>query len=381
MYRVSKEFLAALHGSHTVVSRVDAYSGTRCLVYDIPFSDGSVSVSSGTGLHRKLDLTISDPGLWEVLRPVGVELRAHRGIRHPGGRDELVPLGVFSLDQQTMPILRTGAITVSSAPDRWAYVQRRRFELPMTSQPERTAVDSIVQLCTGAVASAVDTSGVAFVGNPNADVPTTLQVWDRDRDTAVEDLATAAGVEVFYGPTGGLVVRNVPTITTRPVWKAHAGRNGVLLSAESSRDRTRVYNVVVVVSGKTDGSAPFQPQVVEDNDPASPTNVTGPYGRSPYFLISNTITDADAARAAGRALLTRTRGRFVDMAIDSIVNPALESGDTISTTTAQGNTGMYMVDSFSVPLTADGTQSLTLRTLAAVTDDSTSTDTTTTSGS
>lgn len=377
MFPVSARFLAALGGSHTVIARVDAYSSGRCVAYDIPFSDGSVSVSSGTGIHRKLDLTISDPSLWDLLTPVGVELRAFRGVRHPGGFDELVPLGVFGLDQQSTPILRTGAITVSSAPDRWAYVQRRRFELPRTSEPSLTAVQSIVALATEAVSSKVETGGVSFAGNHNADVPTTTQVWDRDRDSAIEDLATAAGVEVFYGPQGELVVRNVSTMTTHAVWKVHAGQRGVLLGAEATRDRTRVYNVIVVVSGKTDGSAPFQPQVVEDRDPTSITNVTGPYGRAPYFLITNTITDATAARAAGAALLTRTRGRFIDMSVDAIVNPALETGDTISTTTVKGNTHLYMVDSFTVPLTAEGSQSLTLRTLAAVTDDASTTDTTT----
>src|ERR1051325_3234090 len=143
MYPSSAAFQRALRKSHKVACRVDAYSGGQLLYYDLPYSDGAVSVSSGTGVHRKLSLTVADPSLWDLLAPTGTELRAYRGIEYPDGDTEMIPLGVFSLDQQSAPILRTGEISISSAPDRFAAVQRARFELPKVSKPEFTAVQSI----------------------------------------------------------------------------------------------------------------------------------------------------------------------------------------------------------------------------------------------
>lgn len=370
MYPVSAAFLSALRGSHTMVSRVDAYSGPRLLMRDIPFSGGQVTVSAGTGVHRKLDLTVADSSLWSLLSPVGVELKAHRGIRFPDGSEELVPLGVFSLDQQSRPVRVGDGISISSAPDRWAAVQRARFETPRTSDYGFTNVVQIKRLVQEVVATTPET-GQVTMSNPLATTLTPVLVWDRDRDKAIEDLCTAAGIEAFFGPTGQLVLRDIPTMDSHAVWRVHAGRDGVMLSGTATRDRTRVYNVVVVVSSRTDGQAPFTPQIVEDLDPLSPTNVNSAYGRSPYFLTTATAANAIDARKIGRALLTKTRGRYVDMSISAVANPALESGDTISATTEDGNTRLYLLDSFSVPLGAEGNQALTLRSLAAVTGETT----------
>src|ERR1041384_1796171 len=176
MYPSSARFQRSLRRSHKVACRVDVYSGGQVLYSALPYSDGNVSVSSGTGVHRKLDLTVSDPSLWDLLAPIGTELRAFRGVEDPDGGTEMMPLGVFSLDQQSAPILRTGEISISSAPDRFAAVQRARFELPKVSKPEFTAVQSIAMLVQEAVACSVDTSGVTE-SNPNHKIPTTLQVW------------------------------------------------------------------------------------------------------------------------------------------------------------------------------------------------------------
>jgi hypothetical protein len=368
MHRVSDRFLTALRDSHTVINRVDAYAGDRVVMQRIPFSAGSVDVSSGTGVHRKLTLSVSDPSLWDLLSPIGIELRAYRGIRYPGGDEELVPLGVFSLDQASEPIIQGGELTFTSAPDRFAYVQRARFETPRVADNQRTAVGSIADLITEAVPCTVDQGGVT-TANPLSSARTALQVWSRDRDQAITGLCTQAGVEAFFGPTGALVIRDVPVQAPAPVWRVDAGKRGVMIQGTRTRDRSRVYNVVVVVSSVTDGTAPFAPVVVEDTDVSSPTNVSGPYGRCPVFLTTSTITNKLDAYRAGQNLLAKVRGRYVDITVDALVNPALEAGDTISVQTGPHSTALYLLDSFSVPLGPDGSQSLTLRSLAAVSGD------------
>lgn len=368
MYPVSDDFRRALRESHTVSVRVDAYSGYSCVASDIPFTTGSVSVSSGTGVHRKLDLTIADPALWDVLG-FGVELRAYRGIRHPGGNEEMVPLGVFTLDQQSTAVVASDGIKIT-APDRWAKVQRARFETPRVSDTGFLAIDEIIRLVTEVVPATPMTGGVTTGNVLSSTTITTPVVWDRDRDKAISDLCTSAGVETFFGPQGELIIRDIPTMDSHPVWRVNAGRRGVMLSGSATKDRTRVYNVVVVLSTKTDGTPPFAPQVVADEDISSPTNVNGPYGRVPYFLSTALLGDAASAYQAGKNLLAQTRGRFIDMSVSAVVNPALEAADTISVTGVDGNEQLYVADSFSVPLSAEGSQSLTLRTRAAVSGDS-----------
>ncbi len=375
MFAVSSRFLAALRTSHTMISRVDAYAGSRLLAGDLPIAEGSVSVSAGTGVHRKLSLTVADRALWPVLSAVGVELRAWRGIRYTDGTQEMVPLGVFGLDTQSLPVITGGGVSISGAPDRWARVQRARFEAPRVSNYPIAVVDQIATLVREALRVRVDTGGVTGV-NLAAVAQTPVLVWDRDRDKAIQDLATTAGVEVFFGPTGDLVIRDAVARTRAPVWQVHAGRDGVMISGTATRDRSRVYNVVVVVSAKTDGQPPFFPVAVEDTDPQSPTNVGGPFGRTPYFLTSATLGNAEDARAAGAALLAKTKVRYTDMSVSAVVNPALESGDTISVTAEDGSRQVFVADSFDVPLTADNEQNLTLRTRAAVTGDSSETDAT-----
>jgi hypothetical protein len=370
MHPHTERFTRSLRQSHTVVCRVDAWSGPTLLARDLPVSDGSVAVSSGTGVHRKLDITIPDKSLWDLLSPVGVELRAYRGIRYPGGDEELIPLGVFSLDQQSIPVLTGDGISISSAPDRYAAVQRARFETPRTSEAGFSNVEQIARLVQEVVPTTPETGGITAL-NDLADTKVGVLVWDRDRDKAIEDLCVSAGVEAFFGPTGQLVIRDVPVMDAHPVWRVTAGRDGVMLAGTATRDRTRVYNVIVVVSSKTDGSAPFRPVIVEDTDPTSPTNVNGPYGRCPYFLTTATISNTDDARKAGQAMLAKTRGRYVDMNVEAVVNPALTEGDTVAVTTESGQSRLYLLDSFGIPL-VDAKQTLTLRSLAAVTSDASS---------
>ncbi len=370
MFPVSDRFIRALRDSHTMVSRVDAYSGNVLLKRDVPIVSGSVSVSAGTGVHRKLTVTVADESLWEMLSPVGVELRVWRGLQYPGGEEELVPLGVFSLDSQSRAVLTGGGISISGIPDRWAFIQRARFETPRVSDYPMRNTDQIVTLVREVLKNVgVDNGGVTN-RNRLSQVTVPPLVWGRDRDKAIEDLATAAGIEVFFGNHGELRLRDIPVLGSPPVWRVRAGRNGVMIGGTATRDRSRVYNVVVVVSSKTDGNAPFTPVVVEDTDRNSPTNIYGTYGRVPYFLTSATIANTEDARAAGAAMLAKTKVRYVDMTVSAVVNPALEAGDSISTTDEHGNSRLFQLDSFDIPLTTDNTQSLTFKSLAAVTGDS-----------
>jgi hypothetical protein len=116
-----------------------------------------------------------------------------------------------------------------------------------------------------------------------------------------------------------------------------------------------------VASGENtaSGAAPVS-AVARDLDPSSPTKWGGPYGRVTKFISSALWTSVGDCQAAANYALFDATAPNVQTSIDSLPNPALEGNDIIRLISA-GRKERYLVQSLSVPLTADGDFSLTLR--------------------
>jgi hypothetical protein len=355
MYPVTAVFAAALREAHTMVARVDAWYNGSMLASDLPIGGGEVRVNSGTGVRRQLDLTITDDSLWSELDVIGVELRPYRGIRYPSGDEELVPLGVFSLDSQSMSVAPGGGISVRSAPDRWARVQRARFETPASSNVGALVSAEAARLISAAVPEATVTTAATST------VAVGSLVWDRDRDRAIVDLLTSISAEAYVDHAGNVIIRDAPLLSQTPVWTVDASPSGVLLDGELRRDRSRTYNVVVVTDSRTDGSAPFAPQVAADTDPTSRTYVGGPFGRVPYYWSSPTVTTDGQAYAAAVTILNRVKALNAQLDVTAVVHPGLDRGDVITVLTTSGQSELHLVDSCGIPLTVRGTQPITTR--------------------
>lgn len=355
MYPVTSTFSAALRQSHAAIAQVDAYLGGSLIASDMPISGGSVSVASGSGVRRTLDVTIADRDLWDTLDVVGVELRAYRGIRYPSGDVEMVPLGVFSLDQQSISVGPTGGIEVRSAPDRWARVQRAQFEVPTPAIATARITSEISRLVTGAV------SGITVATTATSTATAGPLVWEQDRAQAAVDLATSIGAEAFFDVTGNLVIEDAPLLSQAPVWTVDASPSGVLLSGERVRDRSRTYNVVVAYPTSLSGTAPYAPVVVADTDPTSRTYVGGPFGRVPYRYTSPAMTTSAQAQQAAKALLLRVKAVNAQLSVEAVVHPGLDRGDVITVLTPDGTTELHLIDSLTIPLDVGGTQQITTR--------------------
>lgn len=354
MWPTSSVFGQAIRDAHTMVVTVDAWYNGSPLVENMPIDGGSVRVSSGIGVRRTLDLTISDRSLWDTLDVTGIELYPYRGVRYPSGEVETVPLGVFGLDSQAMSLAPSGGIQVRSAPDRWARIQRAAFETPQTSQAGQFTVNEIARLAVQAIPNVevlITATSTATVG---------ALVYDRDRAKQMSDLATGISAEVFFDNLGRLIVRDAPLLSQTPVWTVDASPTGVLLDGERIRERSRTYSVVVVTDARTEGSVPFAPQVVADLDPTSRTYVNGPFGRVPYFWSSPSIRTAAQASAAAATLLNRVKAVNAQIDVESVVHPALDRGDVITVVTPD-TTELHLVDAVTVPLTVSGTQQITTR--------------------
>lgn len=336
-------------------ARVDAWYGGSIVASDLPFTAGQVTVNPGRGVKRTLDLEIADVSLWDTLEPIGTELRAYRGIRYPDGTPEIVPLGIFGIDQDSMDVSPQGTISIKSAPDRWARIQRARLETPITSQSGSLQSAEILRLVTGAI------SGLTVLNTATSSATVKPLIWDRDRETPIIDMLVAIAADAYFDNTGQFVLRNWPLLSAPPVWTVDASASGVLLSGTRSRDRTRTYNVVIIQAASIDGLAPFAPVVAADNDMTSATYVGGPMGRVPYFWSSPLITSTGQAATVAATMLNTVKGQAAQMQLTSVVNPALDRGDVIWVTTLTGVVELHMIDALTIPLTPDGVQNVTTR--------------------
>lgn len=165
---------------------------------------------------------------------------------------------------------------------------------------------------------------------------------------------------MYWDYTGKLRVESPPN-PSDPVYQVASGRDGVLIEISRSLTRQGVYNAVVV-NGETPSDLPPVQAIVYDDNPASPTYWNGPFGHVPRFYYSSFITTDAAATSAGESLLQQAIGLPYNVDFQSIVNPALEPYDPIRIT-APDRTDIHVIDSITIPLTAQRAMSGSTRKL------------------
>jgi hypothetical protein len=400
MYTVTAQFLAAIRGPHKQYGYVEAWrAGTQ-----LTFDDGSghqtphlplytagrneITVDSSTpGVRRTLTVTLApQPGLWDTLAPQGTELHPYTVMEYLGGATETVPQGVFDIDVQARGYSDarvgggsggaasraggqvgggSGGGLVLTCPDRWNRIQNSRFLAPRQFGGGliRTLIGTLLLEALPAGSSVTDR------GTSTATVPS--QTVDRDRDKFLQELAAAASVDVFFDRTGQPFIRDAPILSATPIWTTDAGATGVLLDASRERNRQKTYNMVVVHC--VNGVSLFDPVVVWDNDPSSPTfagpgpgygpltaapasTTAGPFGQRPTFYSSPLVTTDTQAVTAGRTILERVRGQAAQLTLMQVPNLALDDGDTISVRLPQERDDIprpveaHIIDKLTVPL-------------------------------
>jgi hypothetical protein len=344
MWPVSGAFLDALGHSHAVTTRIEAWFG-GVLVGTVDGATGTVSVTARNRVRRTVDLTVPED-LYpaddaDLLHPYGTELRVWRGIDTVGE----VPIFAGRIQHGDDRLRFDGSASIGGL-DPFATINDARFETPkaLPGTPNLAAIRQLIgEVFPDAafVTTAADTSAI----------PTGL-MWDRDRGQAVDDLATAAGVEVFADPGGTFHIEMLATFDDPAVWTLADGEGGTVVSDARTVSREGVYNVVVVIVERADGAQPLR-VVIEDTDPLSPTRISGPFGRVPRFYRSPLITSEGQAQIAGRALLARSTGLTRTRTVQCVPNPALEAGDRIDIVVG-GVTERHIADSFTLPIDASG---------------------------
>lgn len=350
MYPVSARFLSALAQSHRVVTKVTMFR-TDGRVVDVPHTGGTVPVDRGQTIRRTCTVTSTDLSLIPTTPAdeqavYGARLQIRRGIDYGDGTQELVPLGVFRLDDvdgdvTLGPVTLTGqAIECIVADD--------KFLLPYRASG--TVVGAITQLIQRSIPDADIVSMIT-------DTPIGSRTWDVEGDpwAAVQEIAAVAGAECYTNADGTFVISTLPDLLlTAPAWTVAAGEGGVYIKGTRGMSSKGVHNGVLARGeNAADGIAPVRYLAV-DTDPGSPTYWDGPYGHRPTFHTSSTLTTTGQCQAAAELLLKAAKAPNARGNFSALVNPALEPGDILRVVHPDGLKELHQAKGFTVPLEVGG---------------------------
>ncbi|MFE5093223.1 DUF5047 domain-containing protein [Streptomyces sp. NPDC056638] len=337
------------------------YSGLPT-VADLPIVDGSVTVDRGSKVRRTLSLTVADPKRlpWGALDPLAVygqTLVVSRGIRYAGGQTESVPLGTFRITEASGDTL-TGPVTLTGQSSE-CYIIDDKFMVPTTTRGYSNCVDAITYLIRQTLPDAVIVNQTAGNRNPACAVVT----WNAnsDRWDAVQQIALSMQADVYVDALDRFVIADIPAVlSSKVVWDIAEGEGGTLMSASRQMSRTAVYNAVVASGENTAANNAPVSAVAYDNAPSSPTRWDGPFGHAPKFISSALWTSVGQCQSAADYALFDAIAPNVSTSISAIPNAALEAGDCLRVTHSRRKE-LFIAQAFTVPLTAEGSATLTLR--------------------
>lgn len=355
-------FDLAIRSGGQVVASCDVLKQGVPVLRGVPLGAGRVNLDRGQFCRRSCDITVSDPALIpylaaDPLQPWGNEVRLWRGVLLPDNRVYSVPVGTFVIwksefDDPFAGIKITGY-------DRAKLIQQARF-----LYPRNVADGSLISRLRTLALEAVPWADFSSIGL--ADGYAGAVTYDKQRDQACSDIATALGAEFYSDPWGVLTVAPVPDPQGDPAWVIDA--SDVLISATRTSSRDNLYNAVKATSS-TAGVTDAPTAVVTDDDPWSPTYFGGQslltgatFGQAPYFFDSPLLTtDAQCATAA-RAILRDVVGLQQSIAVNTAVQPALEPGDVIGVRFPDGTIATHIAESWSIDMTAGASMQLETRT-------------------
>lgn len=349
MYPASDRFLPRLAESHTPITEVLLFK-TDGQVVTIEHTGGSVAVDRGQAIRRTCTVTSADVSLIPLtpadqLATYGARLMIRRGVEYGDGSTELVPLGVFRLDQVSGNPAE-GPVTLTGK-DISVIVTDDKFTAPY--QVTGTVVGAITSLVTRSIPDAQILSSIV-------DAPIGARAWDADGDpwAACQEVAAAAGAECYVNSDGAFVIAELPDLLTAiPVWSVEATEGGMYVKGDRSMSSDGVHNGVLAKGEGAGAGAPVQYLAVDD-DPGSPTYWDGPYGRRPTTYSSSTLTTVGACAAAANLQLRAAKAPNSKGDLSSLPNPALESGDVIRVMHPDGLKELHQVAGFTVPLDNGG---------------------------
>lgn len=335
-------------------------TGTDPAGTEIPILGGQVELDANADVRSTLDLTTDGRSMWPsrdnlLLAPYGNEIFIERGVQFGGGTTEWCSLGYFRIDTPQQRQAPDGPILISGS-DRMAGIR----DAKLTAPRQFTATQTFAQVVASLVLEVYPSASIEWDDTTSGQQIGRDILAEEDRYAVLRDLVTSVGKVCFWDYRGVLVVRTPPDPLT-PVWDITHGRDGVLVSMSRELSREGVYNGVVALGEGSDTADPVR-GVAIDNDPRSPTWWYGRFGKVPRFYSSPFITDANQALSAATAILRQKLGLPYMVDFGTVANPALEPLDPVRISYSDRSpVEKHVVDTLTVPLTADAQMSGTTR--------------------
>ena len=358
MWPTSDQWDKAWRSGGTVVTRVEVWrAGVRQTLPDgstsLLVNGGTVSVDESSKVRRTLTLTVGNVDLdpisaADLLSPFGTDLHVWAGITFTDGTTEVAPVGVFRIAAPGRSgVLSELAITAS---DYSKVLADARFLSPWVTPSGSLVTDEIHRMATDAVPS------VTFLNLSGSRARTSVLTFDKDRWDAITSLAQSIGCEPYFDPTGTLVVRAVPTVTTAPVWACTSNAaDANMIDVATGLSGDTVYNAVIA-TGSASGAPPVAAIAYQRSGPLAWSATF----RRPRFYASPVLTTVQQCQSAATAILTRSVAYSRTLSPQSVPNPALDVGDSITVTLPSGLSDIRVVTSLRIPL-APGVMPLTTR--------------------
>lgn len=361
MRPVSAAFLAALRGSHRIVTQgfvvAPGQTGTSPDGTELAVIDGDVQLDATADVRGTLAMLVDGTGAFPHnssadLAPYGNEIFVRRGIAFGGGRIEWVSLGYFRINSCGQDEAPDGPIRIA-AQDRMGGLIRGRLTSPRqfaaTDTNGAVLEDLVLEVYPAAVIEWDDTADTDPLGRS--------LICEQERWQFLNDLVTGLGKIWFWDHRGHLIIKNQPD-PGAIVWDVDSGTNGVLIELAREISDDGVYNAVVASGEALDTEAPPTATAVDAN-PDSPTYWDGAFGKVPRFYTSSFITTTEQAQMTAAALLRSVVGVPYSVDFQAIVNPALEPWDPIRVK-LRGRRETHILTQLTVPLVAG--QSMTAQT-------------------
>jgi hypothetical protein len=339
-------YRSALATSHAPYLRIDVLDGNRNLLEaDLTFLDGGVSATLTSRVSRTCTVTF-DESLYPfapdgLLAPYGNIIQATRGIEFADG--SRFAWTVFIGRIQEASLNDDGTCSVFCA-DFSADVVEVKFLTPQNSQTGNAVAAEVIRLIADAVPLANFGTFDAF------DIPVQALTWQLDRAQALDELGTSVGAFWYPLADGSFVLRRYPWIVPAPPVVTYSdGDGGSVVGSSASRSREEVFNSLTVTGERLSGDEAVYATAQDDN-PASPTDINGPFGRRHQLLRLQTPASQGSAQAAALDNLKRLTALVDSWEWTMTADAALELGDTVSLD-VRGQTGIIqVVSSFSIPL-------------------------------
>lgn len=349
---LTTRFLQQIRQSGRTKTVVDLYFNGELAATDIPISGGSLRVDRGSDVRRSGSLQIADPSLvpaikGDILLPYGTEILIRSGVVYTDGTEELIPMGVFGLEQTQW--------------DEGIDLPEIEFfdRAKVMSRFQRTTTRDVSGMYAKALIQQLVPGPFATLSSaPAVNIDTTLvdaklpggTTYDSNYWDVLTMAAEAINAEIYFDVNGDFTAVPVPYIDqSTPIasadWTVDVGDTGVLVSARRGFSRSDTYSSVMVRGGTKSNNQQATAEVF-DHNPASPTYYLGPFGRA-RKLVENSalITDAQCM-AVAQAELRKVTGLAKSVSFTSLRNPALEVGDIILFTFFDAEQELHMLDSF-----------------------------------